>query len=78
MQYLYHKLLRYIEQFHPQRKLVLCPFDATVIPLMSKLFWLQGYRQLKLITTLHQDTVFSFIMGYSSNIWQTNLQKKKD
>jgi putative transposase len=23
---------------------------------MSKLFWLQGYRQLKLITTLHQDT----------------------
>jgi putative transposase len=33
-----------------------CPFDATVIPLMSKLFWLQGYRQLKLITTLHQDT----------------------
>jgi len=23
-------------------------------------------------------TVFSFIMGYSSNIWQTNLQKKKD
>jgi hypothetical protein len=25
------------------------------IPLMSKLFWLQGYRQLKLITTLHQD-----------------------
>jgi putative transposase len=78
MRHLYHKLLRYIEQFHPQRKLVLCPFDATVIPLMSKLFWLQGYRQLKLITTLHQDTVFSFIMGYSSNIWQTNLQKKKD
>ena|GEM_PF-5520365 len=29
------------------------------------------------------DTVFSFIMGYSSmgyssNIWQTNLQKNKD
>jgi putative transposase len=23
---------------------------------MSKLFWLQGYRQLKLITALHQDT----------------------
>jgi putative transposase len=23
---------------------------------MSKLFWLQGYRQLKLITTLNQDT----------------------
>jgi putative transposase len=23
---------------------------------MSKLFWLQGYRQLKLITTLHQAT----------------------
>jgi len=23
---------------------------------MSKLFWLQGYCQLKLITTLHQDT----------------------
>jgi putative transposase len=23
---------------------------------MSKLFWLQGYRQLKLITTFHQDT----------------------
>jgi hypothetical protein len=54
--HLYHQLLRYIEQFHPQKKLVLCSFDATVIPLMSKLFWLQGYRQLKLITTLHQDT----------------------
>ena len=23
---------------------------------MSKLFWLQGYRQLKLITTLNQET----------------------
>jgi hypothetical protein len=23
---------------------------------MSKLFWLQGYRQVKLITTLNQDT----------------------
>jgi hypothetical protein len=95
-----HKPLPYIEQFRPQKKLVLCPFDATVIPLTSKLFWLQEYRQIKLITTLHQDTkstghlitspgqeheinfgedtVFSFIMGYSSNIWQTNLQKKKD
>jgi hypothetical protein len=50
----YLAILRYIEQFHPQKKLVLCPFDATVIPLMSKLFWLQGYRQLKLIT--NQDT----------------------
>jgi putative transposase len=54
--HLYHKLLRYIEPFHPQKKLILCPFNATVIPLMSKLFWLQGYRQLKLITTLNQDT----------------------
>jgi hypothetical protein len=27
---------------------------------------------------VEKDTVFSFIMGYSSNIWQTNLQKKKD
>jgi hypothetical protein len=32
------------------------PFDATVIPLMSQLFWRQGYRQVKLITTLNQDT----------------------
>ena len=54
--HLYHKLLHYIESAHPEKRLVLCPFDATVIPLMSKLFWLQGYRQLKLITTLHQDT----------------------
>jgi putative transposase len=51
-----HKPLPYIEQFRPQKKLVLCPFDATVIPLTSKLFWLQEYRQIKLITTLHQDT----------------------
>ena len=41
---LYYRLLRYIKPFHPQKKLVLCPFDATLIPLMSKLFWLQGYR----------------------------------
>jgi len=53
---LYHKLWRYIEQAHPEKKLVLCPFDATVIPLMSQLFWRQGYRQVKLITTLNQDT----------------------
>jgi Transposase DDE domain. len=53
---LYHKLLRYIEQIHPEKKLVLCPFDATVILLVSKLFWRQGYRQVKLITTLNQDT----------------------
>jgi hypothetical protein len=30
------------------------------------------------VALLGTDTVFSFIMGYSSNIWQTNLQKKKD
>jgi len=30
------------------------------------------------LMTVLNDTVFSFIMGYSSNIWQTNLQKKKD
>jgi putative transposase len=54
--HLYHKLLHYIESAHPEKRLVLCPFDATVIPLMSKLFWLQGYRQVKLITTLNQDT----------------------
>jgi len=54
--HLYHKLLHYIEEAHPEKRLVLCPFDATVIPLMSKLFWLQGYRQVKLITTLNQDT----------------------
>ena len=53
---LYHKLLRYIEQVHSEKKLVLCPFDATVIPLMSQLFWRQGYRQVKLITTLNRDT----------------------
>jgi hypothetical protein len=35
---LYHKLLHYIEQFHPQKKLVLCPFDNTVIPLMTSYF----------------------------------------
>jgi putative transposase len=50
---LYHKLWRYIEQAHPKKKLFLCPFDAKVIPLMSKLFWRQGYRQVKLITTLN-------------------------
>ena len=33
MQRLYHKLLRYIGQLHPEKKP--CPFDATVIPLMS-------------------------------------------
>jgi hypothetical protein len=53
---LYHKLWRYIEPAHPEKKLVLCPFDATVIPLMSQLFWRQGYRQVKLITTLNRDT----------------------
>jgi putative transposase len=56
---LYHKLLRYITQAHPEKKLVLCPFDTTVIPLMSKLFWRQGDRQVKLITTLNQDTKFT-------------------
>jgi hypothetical protein len=44
---LYHKLWRYIEQAYPEKKLVLCPFDATVTSLMSKLFWRQGYRQVK-------------------------------
>ena len=34
--HLYHKLLHYIEAAHPEKRLVLCPFDATVIPLMSK------------------------------------------
>jgi hypothetical protein len=35
-------------------------------------------RQEILLSPVICDTVFSFIMGYSSNIWQTNLQKKKD
>jgi hypothetical protein len=49
-----HKPLPYIEQFRPQKKLVLCPFDATVIPLTSKLFWLQEYRQIKLIQSFQR------------------------
>ena len=52
--HLYHKLLYYIEEAHPEKRLVLCPFNATVIPLMSRLFWLQGYRQVKLIQSIYQ------------------------
>jgi hypothetical protein len=48
--------LRYIAEIYPEKKLVLCSFDATIIPLMSQLFWLQDYRQVKLVTTLNQDT----------------------
>jgi len=36
--HLYHKLLRYIGLFHPQKKLVLCSFDATVVLLMTSYF----------------------------------------
>jgi hypothetical protein len=39
----------------------------------------RGFASWKLMDEMcKRNTVFSFIMGYSSNIWQTNLQKKKD
>jgi transposase len=37
----------------------------------------QAFKKIN-FTRKKKHTVFSFIMGYSSNIWQTNLQKKKD
>ncbi len=47
---------------------------------MSMVVLIEGRNQnvLQPGFTEKGDTVFSFIMGYSSNIWQTNLQKKKD
>jgi putative transposase len=46
---IYAQLMQQVRRKNPDSKLMLFPIDSTVITLTSKLFWSQGYHQVKLI-----------------------------
>lgn len=48
-------LRQFLRQTH-HKDLMICPFDSTLINLTSKLFWAQQYHQVKLLTSLNQET----------------------
>ncbi len=55
---IYIKLMEQLKRRNPATALMLTPIDPTIITLTSKLFWAQGYHQVKLMNrvNLTQDT----------------------
>ena len=45
----YYQLIEQLKQKNPATAQMLFPLDSTVITLTSKLFWMQGYHQVKLM-----------------------------
>lgn len=53
---LFVDLLHQVRRRPSQKDVIICPFDSTVISLTSKFFWAEQYHQVKLLTTLNQET----------------------
>lgn len=53
---LFVDLLHQVRRRPSERDVIICPFDSTVISLTSKFFWAKQYHQVKLLTTLNQET----------------------
>jgi putative transposase len=52
----YLSLLNTIRKSSHTSDITICPFDSTVITLTSKLFWAESYHQVKLLTSINQET----------------------
>lgn len=46
---IYAQLIEQVRRQKPTTAQMLFPIDSTVVTLTSKLFWLQGYHQVKLL-----------------------------
>ena len=56
---IYQKLNRLVNQGKAKNKkdkYVICPIDSTIITLTSKLLWVLGYHQVKLLSSLNLST----------------------
>jgi putative transposase len=53
---LFVDLLHQVRRRPSQKDVIICPFDSTVISLTSKFFWAEQYHQVKVLTSLNQET----------------------
>ncbi|WP_425244415.1 transposase [Thermostichus vulcanus] len=53
---LFVELLHQVRRRSRRKDVIICPFDSTIIGLTSKLFWAEHYHQVKLLTSLNQET----------------------
>ncbi len=52
---IYAQLIERVKRQKPAEAQILFPIDSTVVALTSKLFWLQGYHQVKLLSGINLD-----------------------
>jgi len=52
---IYAKLVQQVKRHHPAKAQMLVPIDSTVISLTSKIFWEEGYHQVKLLNGLNLE-----------------------
>lgn len=57
---IYAQLIGQVKRKQPTAAQILFPIDSTIVTLTSKLFWLQGYHQVKLLNGINLE------QGYSS------------
>ncbi|MEO0308820.1 MAG: IS4 family transposase, partial [Gloeomargarita sp. DG02_3_bins_56] len=50
---IYVKLVEEVKRKNPAVAQMLFPIDSTIISLTSKLFWMEGYRQVKLMNGIN-------------------------
>ena len=53
---LFVDLLHQVRRRPSQNDVIICPFDSTIISLTSKFFWAEQYHQVKVLTSLNQET----------------------
>lgn len=59
LQYINHlfvELIHHVRRRPSRKDMIICPFDSTIVGLTSKLFWAERYHQVKLLTSLNQET----------------------
>ncbi len=63
---IYVELMERLKRKNQATALMLMPIDSTVITLTSKLFWAQGYHQVKLMNgvNLTQDTTSECLIHF--------------
>jgi putative transposase len=76
---IYIELMERLKRKNPATALMLMPIDSTIITLTSKLFWAQGYHQVKLMNgvNLTQDTtsecLIHFGQGHDAKFAESTL-----
>jgi putative transposase len=76
---IYVKLIEQLKRKNPVTALMLMPIDSTIITLTSKLFWAQGYHQVKLMNGVNlmqgntSECLIHFGQGHDAKFAESTL-----